>query len=293
MGGSKGTNYNNSQIMYIGGMFICLFLVATFDVLRMLWKKSIKLRLQLKEKNSPLVQLECTAKKEWYGSRNVMFDILFWIQMAVSGVCLLYLGKNGGAWISYYLQLFMPSLIIVSIVAIDGYRPEKLYKWIAIGFYGAMIMVTLVKTDSRLTKNLMDNEAASHWEEAYSILDEHLGGEIYYMPLLAFHGLTNGQYMYNTGQPFVITEKFYGQYLKSETARMLFPYASELFVQHLSFRDEILQKVKKGEYSLITNINEADVIFTKEDLAIHYKESKEIELRTGNQVWQVEFWTLK
>lgn len=293
VGGSKGTNYNNSQIMYIGGMFICLFLVATFDILRMLWKRSVRMHLLFKEKDKPLIQLECSAEKEWYGSRSIIFDILFWIQMAVSGICMLYLGKNGGAWISYYLQLFMPSLIIVSIVAIDGYRPKKLYKWLAIGFYGVMITVTLVKTDARLTKNLVDEEATRHWVEAYDMLDDHLDGEIYYMPLLAFHGLTNGQYMYNTGQPFVITEKFYKQYLDSEAARTMFPYAGELFMQHLNFRDKILQKVRSGEYSLVTNISEADVIFTKEDLLLHYKEEKVIELRTGNQVWQVEFWTLK
>ena len=39
-------------------------------------------------------------------------------------------------------------------------------------------------------------------------LMEENDGDMYLYPLLAYHGMKNGIYVYNTGQPFVVTQKF-------------------------------------------------------------------------------------
>ena len=117
----------------------------------------------------------------------------------------------------------------------------------------------------------------------------------YLYPLLAYYGIEEGQYIYNSGQPFVVSEKFYNKYLGSQSAQKYFPYARDIFEQHLNYRKEIVSRVLKGEYSLVTYIPdyEADEVFTAEELKQKYRLADTLTLRTGRQLWDVEFWVLK
>lgn len=289
--GKAGVSHNTSQVSYLGGMFICLFLIGAFDLIRtVIVKRGIRLRFQWKDIEKPLVAVEVKEETETYGKRKIVFDILFWGQMAVAGICLQYLGKNDGAWISYYLQLFMPGLIIVSLIAIDNYSYKKLFKWAHVVGYALMILITIGKTDKRLVVNHMDETALANWNQAYEILDAAESEENFYIPVLAYDGFANGQYMYNTGQPFVITDNYLKEYEKDELMQKLFPHAGEIMKQHLDYRAEICRKVRAGEYGVITDLPDSDVIFTKEDLSLHYKKAATIPLKTGNWTYEIDFW---
>lgn len=301
---SSGTTYNMLQISYLGGMFFFLFLVVAFDFLRIfIWKRCIRLQFNIRELKQPLIKITTLNDEQTYGRRRVSIDILFWIQLVISALCLQYLGRNNGAWISYYLQLFMPPLIILSITSLDNYLQTDILslrsrhsRFMLIGyfcFYLLFLSVTIVKTNSRLVVNEMNAEEKDNWEKAYTLLNQYCDNEMYYLPVLAYHGFEHEQYMYNTGQPFVITEKYLDKHRKNTTAQILFPHAEEIMEQHLNYRKEICEKVERGDYSLIMNMKDTDVVFTEKQLMNQYQKETTLSLCTGNWSWDIDFWTRK
>lgn len=262
----SGEAFNFAQIMSIGGMFLVFFIAATVLILLTIFKKKLE-----------------------------KIDFLLFGHMAVAGICLLYIGQNDGAWLSYYLELFVPALIIEALILMERWKPEagKNAKYIIFSaFYLLLMCFTIYRTDTRLPKSQMTAEDYQAWDEALAVLDENKG-DMYLYPLLAYYGVKNDIYVYNSGQPFVITQKFYDRYLKSESAQKNFPYAGELFRQHLEYRDEIKNKVQNGEYSVVSYIRDNDEVFDESDLSMKYKKEKTLTLRAGRWTWDVEFWTLK
>ena len=263
----SGEAYNFQQIMSIGGMFLFFFIAATVGVLYCIFKKKLE-----------------------------KIDYLMFGHMAVAGICLLYIGKNDGAWLSYYLELFVPALIIEALILVERLcpKPSKSWKYIAfVVFYTVMFCFTAYRTDTRLKKSQMTAEDYGAWAEAQSIMSANSEDDMYLYPLLAYFGIKNDKYVYNTGQPFVITEKFYKRYMKSESAQEKFPYAKEIFEKHLDYRADVKERVRKGDFSLVTYIDDYDVVFDETDLSIKYEKARTLTLRAGRWTWDVQFWTLK
>ena len=126
-----------------------------------------------------------------------------------------------------------------------------------------------------------------------STLTGVLRNDIYYIAPLAYHGYKNGEYVYNDGQPFVFTEKFAVSFENSQLAQKLFPYAGQVIYQHLNYREKIKQDVAEGKYTLITNIDGMDQVFTRQELEKRYELLETLPLRCGNWTWDVEFWVKK
>lgn len=298
--GKSGTAYSQSQTMYIGGMFLFLFLTAAVDFIRTaVFKRGVRIGFRWKDGDEPLFKVKVSHPED-YGRRSILVDILLWGHMAVAGICLLYIGRNNGAWISYYLQLFMPALMMESLMAVDNFRSEKriryatLFRYASFVLYLCLVAVTIVKTGTRLKVDTLSAEEKFAWEEAYELLDDAAQeGDTYYMPVLCFYAFENNQYAYNTGQPFVVSERFYDEWKGSETYQKYFPYAGDIFAQNLDFREKIVEKVRDGGYALVTNIEDMDVVFTEEDLRLKYEKARTLSLRTGRQTWDVDFWVLK
>ncbi|MCR5627245.1 MAG: hypothetical protein K6F99_07995 [Lachnospiraceae bacterium] len=270
--GQKVTSlsYNMQQIMSIGGMFLFFFVAETVGVV-------------------------ISAIKRKFDRA----DVLMFIHLFVSGVCLVgYLGKNGGAWLSYYLELFVPALIIGALLMMVRHLPDKGGAvWVAVSF-AAFILVfgfTIMRVEQRLPKSPMTDEDYLSWSAAKDIMEENASGEEYLYPLLAYYGIEMDQYIYNSGQPFVVSEKFYKKYHESALAMKYFPYAENIFASHLNYRKTILEKVRNGEYSLVTYLPDydADKVFETGDLTHFYTLKDTLSLRTGREIWKVEFWTKK
>ena len=270
-------DYNLQQIMSVGGLFLFFFLAETAGVI-------------------------ASAVKRKY----TRADVLMFIHLAVSGICLVgYLGKNGGAWLSYYLELFIPALVVGALIMLEKLsglyldakaRFRKKYILTAVLLsYVLMAGFTIMRVEQRLPKTPMDDGDYAAWSRARAYTEEYSDGEEYLYPLLAYYGIEEGQYIYNSGQPFVVSEKFYNKYMESQPAQKYFPYAKDIFEQHLNYRKEILSGVLNGEYSLVTYIPdyEADEVFTAGDLQQKYRLADTLTLRTGRQLWDVEFWVLK
>ncbi len=273
----SSNDYNLQQIMSVGGLFLFFFVAETAGVVISAVKKKF-----------------------------LKTDVLMLIHLGVSGICLVaYLGKNGGAWLSYYLELFMPALIIGALLMLEkflafyiseksGKKKNIMLAAVAAG-YILMIGFSVMRIEQRLPKTPMDSGDYAEWDKAEAYIGENSGGEEYLYPLLAYCGIENSEYIYNSGQPFVVSEKFYNKYLESALAQKYFPYARNIFEQHLNYRDLIREKVLNGEYTLVTYIPdyEADEVFNEEQLELKYKLDDSLSLRTGRQIWDVQFWVLK
>ncbi len=265
--------YNFRQIMSLGGLFLPLFIAETAGVIVSFVKKKLS-----------------------------RIDLLLLLHLAVSGICLTgYLGKNGGAWLSYYLELFAPALVLSSIIMLEKFLPEgelALPRKTAVFlflFYLFFLGFTCLRIEQRLPKTPESAENYADWAEAERIIREHSDGDTYLYPHLAYFGLEEGQYVYNSGQPFVVSEKFYRRYRESERDQKLFPHAETVFTSHLSYREAVRERVRRGEYSLLTYVPDypADEIFNAEDLSLHYRKLSTLTLRTGRELWETEFWVPK
>ncbi len=279
--GKTGKAYNSMQVSYLGGMLFMLFLAVLLLVIYL----GVKCFRSLKKKEKIIIP-------------DMAFLALFFVQAAVSAVVLKYIGNNDGAFLSYYLQLFTPALVALSVYAVDHLcvftEGSAKKRAVFIAVYVLFIGYTVYKVEPRLVINMLTDEEMSQWREAYETLDEYEGkGDIYYCPLLNYYGYEKGDYIYNDGQPFVFTEKFLNSFRESSTAQKLFPKAGGIIKLHLDFRESMRQRVINGEYALVTRLDGMDPVFTTEELEISYKKLKTLELRAGSWAWDVELWVPK
>lgn len=289
--GKTGISYNNMQISYLGGMLLMLFIAALAALIAVargiITKKPVK---------------------------NQRFLMLFWIHAVIAVAVLRYIGNNDGAFLSYYLQLFTPALIVISVCALDSLEipvgSARMRTVITALACLIFIGYTIYKVEPRLIINRLSDEEMGQWQQAYDMADRYVGAgdetsfdealtgsglreDIYYFPPLNYHGYTSGEYVYNDGQPFVFSEKFARVHSESPLMQKLFPHAGEVINQHLKFREQLRSKVLNGDYELVMNLPETDVVFTEEDLSVHYKKEAVYSLRTGNWAWDIDFWVKK
>lgn len=315
--GKTGIAHNNLQISYLGGMLLALFAAALLALIKFVWDtlRHMKFSVNIKAFDAPLFNFAVKNEAGNEGAARFNFLILFWIQAALSAIVLRYIGNNNGAFLSYYLQLFTPALVVLSICCIDNAdysagvfklpaallsrinkkSPQKSKKLVPVIILAAVYIVvfsyTIMKVEPRLIINMLSSEEMENWSKAYEILDTCVAnGDIYYVPPLAYHGYENGQYIYNEGQPFVFSQKFLEYHEKAGLEKKLFPDAYDIIKQHLEFREKLRQRVLDGEYALVTTLDDMDVVFSEEDLSKHYIKKETIPLRTGNWAWDVQFW---
>ena len=298
----SGMEFNFQQIMSLGGIFLTFFIAETvgcvyfFAAFIREWKK-----IKAEEAGgSQGIQVFVEA------GRNAgiePFDLLMLIHMAVSGICLLYLGQNDGAWLSYYLELFMPALIMGALVLFKKFSMELSVK----GLFGVNQRTSLLilsalflmfigfpisRADERLPVSPLSEQDHTEWEKAEKVMNAN-DGDMYLYPLLGYYGIEKGIYIYNTGQPFVVSDRFYESYHRHPDKMEKYPYAENIFTSHFAFREKILDRVRNGEYSLVSYIEGTDEVFDRSDLSLKYEKTGEYRLRTGRQVWNTELWTLK
>lgn len=287
--GKTGIAHNNLQISYLGGLFFPLFLIMAVFLLYNVYI-SLKKGKQSGEAvgfwDRPFIRL---TEKE-FGQHVALFVSY----MLTGGLLLQYIGHNDGAFISYYLQLFTPALILTALAGLifaDNMTSAMVYLIPVVVTVSFLYIV--FRAEPRLTINNLSEEEINNWQQAYSILDKNKHGNIYYVPPLAYHGYENEKEVYNDGQPFVITQKYLDRYSKNEFFKNLFPMAGDIMRIHLEKREVMKKMVKKGEYSLVTTVSGQDALFSEEELLVKYNRIKTLPLRTGSWSWDVEFWELK
>nr|MCR5233041.1 hypothetical protein [Lachnospiraceae bacterium] len=270
----SGLGYEILQLRSIIGMFVFFFAVAAAGVL-----EHVKNRFRRLEPVTGLLLLD------------------FIVSIPVMYV----LGTNDGAWLSYYLQIQIPPLVMFGMIYAEGKCLESR------GLLGRVLLnivlvsmtgFTLLRTGQRLPYYYMLPEQKLIWEDAYKTIEEYSKkGEIYYSPILAFNAEQNGRYYYNNGYVGAASEELYSEYLNTDWEQKMFPYAGDVMKKHLDYRKELEEKIKEGGYELIM-VNEG-VDGTDRAIRIRsitegpYILLKEVYMPVSRECFPVRFYVLK
>ncbi len=223
---------------------------------------------------------------------------LFVIHSCVAFLALLYLGQNDGAWLSYYLQLLMPSVIVYSFISIEkdvlDEGIKKSYKWVYTILLIFMVMYTTYRVDSRLPYFEKSEENMKNWDKAYRYCDSYASsGEILYRAPLGINALANNRYLYDNGHEMAIHQRFLDEYEQSKFYQKLFPYGGKLMEQHIRYRNLMKEKVMSQEYSLVlTTATDGDIVSAEDLKSCGYVVLDTIPLDMGWAVYDVDFWVL-
>lgn len=228
----SGLGYEILQLRSIVGIFLFFFVTAVIAV--------------------------CVLIKQKFKDCDPFVRLLM-VCFLVSVPVMFVLGTNDGAWLSYYLQIQIPPLVMLSLIfaeekCLEENRPRMSVFWRA--FLCVMILFTLFRTSKRLPYYYMLPEQKEIWEEAYGLIDEYAEhGEIYYSPILAFDAVRNDRYYYNNGYVGAASRALYSEYLDTAWQQKLFPYAGEVMKKHFEYRESLEDKIRNGGFSLIA-VNE-------------------------------------
>ncbi len=266
----SGLGYEILQLKSLAGMFIFIFAAV-------LWGVISEIRNGFKNR------------------RDFVFFLL--ILMVISFCALIYLGRNDGAWLSYYLQLLMPEVIIYAFIFTDAVicsdkRSAGMAAFVLLCF---MMFFTAYRTNARLKVYDKTKEQLSEWNRAYALAAEYASkGEVYYVPVLGFQTIYNGQELYNNGHSMVITGWFRGEYFAVDWEQKVFPLAGNVLQRHFEYQEKIKEKAAKKEYDLVTIIPGMDTDLGRlncEDLKSYgYRKIDSILLNTGRLAYEVQFW---
>ena len=155
-----------------------------------------------------------------------------------------------------------------------------------------MVMFTLYRCDGRLPVYDEDGAARERWESIYDTCDRYAAsGDILYVAPLGYNALINDRYLYDNGHEMAINEEFYEEYKRSGLYMSLFPYAGDLMEKHLSYRDEMREKVTRQEYSLVTAVPGYETIADEDHLKRSgYELVDTYDLDMGRTSYEVQLW---
>lgn len=267
----SGFSYEILQIRSLAGMFIFIFIAALAGMF-------LEMKNGFKHRGDP--------------------EFFYIIHMAAAFLALLYLGRNNGAWLSYYLQLLMPAVIIYAFIALDVLIAEKegILQDLIMAFFVITVAFSAYRTTTRLKVYEKTDEQIKAWERAYEIVSSAAEkGEVYYVPPLGYCALSNGQYLYNNGHNMVVNIQFLMEYETTPWEQKLFPHAGMVMRAHYDEQMKIREKAENGEYELVTLIDGMDTDYDRLDMAdlkkAGYKKTDDILLYSGRLSYNVQFWT--
>lgn len=304
-------NGSLSRILYVFQQFGYLAIIFA-GLLAILVIAFVK-RIRDRKKNEKLS--EKTIKGIQVKENNAL--ALFVIQIPVQMLCLCVLGTNDGAFLTYFLQLWVPSVVIAAVICLeqmitDSYHNDENKKNVdcvdenlkpAAGkiqgrqlvfqiIYSVIVVVTIWFGKGKLPIHVLNESDIAEWNQAYSIIDEYREkGQVVYAKTLAYKGKECGDDIYLTDHDGDISERTYDVWKKTPWQQELFPNADEIFEENLVYREQFREKARNHELSLITHVGDRDSIFTDEFLdEIGYRLLTTISLQTGNTDYDTEFW---
>lgn len=218
-----------------------------------------------------------------------------WLSFGTMAAALFYFGQNNGAHLSYYLQLWVPSVIIVSMCAANEFmhivkRDWQQYLIYAVIFWGAVYPAFFLYTP------LLKEEQKENWDRVIEIAD---GSQMMLAtPQMADYAVYNRLYMYDYGQNQYIFRKemdsFWEKAEEAEWIKEVFPEIQNFREIHEQYRQGILKMLDDKKYDVLMLVPE--VGFTR-DFAEFEQIKKEryelvetIEIETGVWKWDLEVW---
>ncbi|MBR5766202.1 MAG: hypothetical protein IKX95_05405 [Lachnospiraceae bacterium] len=272
-GGGSGFSYYFEQLSYLSRIFAGLYIAAAAAlILRMKDRKTAAETSETKEGNA---------------------DLLFGIQIPVQLLVLMYFGRHDGAYLTYFLQLLFPSVIIFSIILTERVNQNHAKNLYFCG-YVLIALFSVYFGWRKLPMHLLSEDEKAVWKSAYKLMDEYREkGEIRNYYTTAFDGVKKGDSTFATGHDgHAYNKKYHERWSENKLDQKLFPHAGILFEEYAGYKEEVLKRIENGEYSLITYPADPYGYFIPKDLLIQsgYQRIDMMDLRVGNMVYTTEFW---
>ncbi len=211
------------------------------------------------------------------------------IQIILQGLCMFVVGREDGAYLSYYLQLWMPYVILASLICLERFlKPSKTYLHL-----GLLVFVTLISLYfgyRRLPLHMMTDEEIASWQQAQSHVEKYTTN-VYYAPELAYLAMEQRNHSYyNNGHTGVVNRTTLELWDDDQAAHVVFPHAGEIIRMNLDYQQKIQENIRNHAYTLVTIDDEGlyvdETILTEND----YHRIDVLPLAIGNAVYDVEFW---
>lgn len=206
---------------------------------------------------------------------------LYFLVLLISFVCLVPMGRNAGAFLSYHYQLALPALTVLGVLALSKLDSTS----IRVGSVWLIVLLCIYHGELPKFTPIYSDQSRSQWTTTASILEED--GEILVStPILNhlpgnFTRLDNGHsecYTALIARPYPILN-------------WIFPKRMVYFSEFEKFYERVAHKIENKEYKLIVVTSEYHPMIPQSILERNYRKSREIDLQTGVQVWKTEFWT--
>lgn len=279
-GCSTGTGFGMvnliGQMKYLLAIFIMLFVVIGIGLY--LFAKKMKaegkniFNIEIKE-NDPVA--------------------LFAIEIPVMFLPLLIFGRNDGAFLSYFLQLWMPSIIVVTFIIMEKILLERNNELLVRMIYLFVVSFTVLFAYLKLPLHVITDEEINAWEKAYSIVNEaREKGEVCYSQQLAYLAFRNGDKYYFCGHDGEVSLETLEVWNNSKVLQALFPYADDIINKNMDYRIDIIVKAFESEFELLTFQEGNSLLFSEEfiDAGSFYSKLDKFPLQEGNMPYEVSFY---
>lgn len=205
---------------------------------------------------------------------------------------LMVIGRNDGAFISYFLQLWMPSIGIIAIMSFESIMTDR-HQAVYMCAYAVITALTVYFGFRKLPLHILTDEEVLRWEKAYAYTREYsIIGDVFYSRSLAYDGFIQQKGEWQCGHEGEVSERTIDYIEKNGIPLDYFPYIQDLVNQNVGYRDKILTKASKGEYSLISfETDAAHELFSDDNCKEYgYRYVDTLTLQVGNMPYDVVFY---
>ncbi len=219
---------------------------------------------------------------------------IYYLMFAVAAVCLVFLGTNRGAWLSYYYQLAWPSLIVVglSMLAKIERRLWQPLFLVCIAVFSLFYAVDEIRKGRLDFLSTVSKGDGFSWERAKVILDQYKSPQMLLSPIFADYISKNGLEPVDNGN----TEYYgnlgaTGRTLKMKLLTSLLPGIASQFGRFEAWRKRLSENIRKQGYSMIAVLTQHHPLIDQDDLEKHYHRIDKLHLRlAAEHDWEVGFW---
>ena len=208
-------------------------------------------------------------------------------------VPLFFLGRNDGAFISYFLQLWMPSVVVVTLAAAEKLKKEFAAA-VSISAYIILALFVTYFGFGKLPLHKLTADEISDWEKAYSYVQTYgADSDVFYSRGLSHLAKERGGGECICGHDAEAISTYTRDLSKyNGTIAGLFPYAYDITIKNMDYHEMIKKKAENGEYGLIT-FEEPGLYRTLNDEICEesgYKCIDRLNLQLGNMPYETAFY---
>jgi len=214
------------------------------------------------------------------------------IQSVIMIIPLFVIGRNDGAVISYFLQLWIPFVTVVAVISFERMMPEK-HEFVYAGIYAAIVVFTIYLGFGKLPVHMLTPEEAGNWQKAYDYVDKYSeNGDIYYSRCLAYRWFDKQNGECSCGHDGEVSPNTISDLTHAGIDVTGFSYLKPLVDQNMNYRKDIADKAKNHEYSLITVDDSQAYSVIDDELATQsgYTCIDRLTLQLGNMPYDVSFY---